>query len=262
VAVSKRSPREQKPAAVAAIHLRLREAILRGQLDAGAVLSQVRLAQEYGVSRTPMREALRMLQEEGLVHAEPNRRARVVRFQLDDLEAISAQRIMLSALATYLTVPHMDPDTLAGMSESFERMRKATAANDRDGWRVANLAFHDSHFARTPQLLLQDMRRLQERSALYRSIWLRDEPHLDPQSEVEHGVILDACKTGDAVEAMHGIARHNARVAIAAMTRAVPEREPITIRTALQLALGDGSASPLTSLRTAAGQRRLRRAAP
>lgn len=248
MSVSTERSRQPRKAIVAAIHLRLREAILGGQFPPGAVLSQVRLAEEYGVSRTPMREALRMLQEEGLVQAEPNLRARVANFQLDDLEAISGQRILLSSLATYLTVPHMDGQTLETMADLLERMRRATAGNDRERWRVANIAFHERHFSRAPELLLQDMRRLQERSALYRSIWLRDEPHLDAQSDTEHELILKACRKGDALEAMHGIARHNARVAITVMTHAIPEREPTTIRTALQFALGgDGGVVALTS---------------
>jgi DNA-binding GntR family transcriptional regulator len=62
---------------IAAIHDDLREAILRGDLKAGAVLSQVQLAEQFGVSRGPVREALRLLQREGLVDAELNRRVRV-----------------------------------------------------------------------------------------------------------------------------------------------------------------------------------------
>lgn len=238
----KRTPPHR--AAVAAIHLRLREAILRRKLHPGDVLSQVTLANEYGVSRTPMREALRMLQEEGLVTQEPNRRARVADFRLDDLEAIAAQRILLSAFATYLTVPHLDAAALAELSEAFERMRKAGTNGDAERWRSADVAFHEAHQSRAPVLLRQDIRRLQERSGLYRSIWLRDEPHHDAQSQLEHDLIAEACRRRDAVEAMRGVARHQARIAIAAMTRAIPEREPVTIRTALQLALGDGLTPP------------------
>ncbi len=204
------------------------------------MLSQVTLAKEYGVSRTPMREALRMLQEEGLVTQEPNRRARVADFRLDDLEAISAQRILLCALATYLTVPHLEPSSLDEVLEAFERMRKAATSGDAERWRSADVMFHEAHQSRAPVLLRQDIHRLQERSALYRSIWLRDEPHHDAQSQLEHELIAEACRRRDAVEAMRGVARHQARIAIAAMTRAIPEREPVTIRTALQLALGDG----------------------
>lgn len=59
------------------LHARLRKMILNGTIPPGSMLSQVKLAETLGVSRIPLREALRMLQEEGLVEAEHNQRARV-----------------------------------------------------------------------------------------------------------------------------------------------------------------------------------------
>ena len=57
------------------VHQKLRQVILDGSLGAGTILNQAELARAFGVSRTPMREAFRMLQEEGLIRAEPDRRA-------------------------------------------------------------------------------------------------------------------------------------------------------------------------------------------
>src|SRR3984885_6529486 len=68
------------------VYERVRNAILDGQLAPGAVMSQVALAQDLGISRTPLREALRMLQSEGLVEGEPNRRVRVAPMTASDLE--------------------------------------------------------------------------------------------------------------------------------------------------------------------------------
>jgi len=76
---------EEKIAA-AQVHKRLRQMILDGTVPPGTVLSQVQLAQEIGVSRTPLREALRMLQEEGLVLAEYNHRVRVADIDISELE--------------------------------------------------------------------------------------------------------------------------------------------------------------------------------
>lgn len=238
--MSEADPRKalRRQPTVPQVHQRLRQDILRGRLRPGAILSQVQLAADYGVSRTPLREAMRMLQEEGLLEAESNRRARVAAFSLDDLEAISGQRILASALATSLTVGRMDAGALSHMQQLFEAMVAASAASDAVTWRQANLIFHELHAARAPELLRQDMRRLQERNAIYMAVWQRDDPHLDPQSEVEHRSILAACRAGDSVEATRWIARHNARIAITVMANAVPEREPVTIRMALQLALG------------------------
>jgi len=235
-------PQAREKPDVGRIHKELREQILAGHIPAGTLLSQVELAESFGVSRTPLREALRMLQEEGLIQAENNRRARVVTFQLDDLEAISGQRILLSALATYITVPHLDPDDYAAMADSCEAMAAAADADDVAGWRTADAAFHAVHYSRAPQRLHHEVIRLAERNDLYRSVWLRDAPHRDSQTVIEHERILQACKQHSVLDAVHGIARHQARIAITVLTHAVPEREPAIIRAALQLVVGFGQA--------------------
>lgn len=227
---------------VGRIHKELREQILVGDIPAGTLLSQVELAESFGVSRTPLREALRMLQEEGLIQAENNRRARVATFHLDDLEAISGQRILLSALATYITVPHMDEGDYAAMASACAAMTAATDADDAAGWRTADAAFHAVHYSRAPQRLHNEVIRLAERNDLYRSVWLRDTPHTDQQTVIEHERILQACRQHNVLDAVHGIARHQARIAITVLTHSVPEHEPAIIRAALQLVLGFGLA--------------------
>jgi DNA-binding GntR family transcriptional regulator len=234
-------PARDKPD-VGRIHKELRDQILGGYIPAGTLLSQVELAESFGVSRTPLREALRMLQEEGLIQAENNRRARVATFQLDDLEAISGQRILLSSLATYITVPHLDENDYAAMAGSCAAMAAATEADDMAAWRAADAAFHAVHYSRAPQRLHQEVRRLAERNDLYRSVWSRDAPHRDAQTGIEHERILQACEQHSVLDAVHGIARHQARIAITVLTHAVPEREPAIIRAALQLVLGFGLA--------------------
>lgn len=228
---------------VRAVHRQLRDEILSGRYPLGAVLSQVQLAERYGVSRTPLREALRLLEEEGLIHAESNRRARVAEFHFDDLEAISAQRILLGAVATSVTVPMMDEADLAAMDEALESMVKAQAQDDVDAWKQADRLFHSAHMAHSPLLLRQDLERLSDRSALYCSVWARDTPHRDAQSADEHLVILEACQRHDPIAAAQGIARHRARIAISVMAGVMPEKEPACIRSALQIALGTGTSS-------------------
>src|ERR1700730_1857766 len=88
-------------------YLQLRRAIVRCEIPNGVQLSQRELSQLMGVGRTPLREALRMLQREGLVEAEPNHRVRVADFSIPDLEQLYAMRISLEALAIRLTVPFL-----------------------------------------------------------------------------------------------------------------------------------------------------------
>src|SRR5262249_61656538 len=99
--------------AAGVVRARLRSAILGGDPAPTAPLSQVRLAARLGVSRPPLREALRMLQREGLIDSEPNRRVRVAKLSLADLEQLYAGRVLIEALAVRLTVPAYTVDDLA-----------------------------------------------------------------------------------------------------------------------------------------------------
>jgi len=238
-ATSSRMGRRDPSLTVRTVHRRLRDEILSGRYTFGDVLPQVQLAQRYGVSRTPLREALRLLEEEGLIDAESNRRARVAQFRFDDLEAISAQRIMMSAVATSVSVPRLSDAEVADMSRDLGAMERARD-QDAEAWKQANVHFHNVHMSHAPLLLRQDLERLSDRNALYRSVWTRDAPHSDPQTVVEHEELVRACERRDGVAAAHGMARHQARIAIAVMAQVVPEQEPATIRAALNMVLGAG----------------------
>jgi GntR family transcriptional regulator, rspAB operon transcriptional repressor len=108
---------------VAHIHARLREAILSGDMAAGEVTTQVALGESLGAGRTPIREALRLLQREGLVIAEPNRRVRVAELSADDAESLYVSRIALEVVALRITVPALrSPDfaELEGLMAQME----------------------------------------------------------------------------------------------------------------------------------------------
>jgi DNA-binding GntR family transcriptional regulator len=85
--------------AIPHVHAYLRECILDGTLTPGTKLSQVSLARQLGISRTPLREVLRMLQEEGLVEIEPNQRTRVAGLDPQELDDVYASRILFETLA-------------------------------------------------------------------------------------------------------------------------------------------------------------------
>src|SRR5580700_1837784 len=100
-------PRRQNWENAEAVHDELRAAILRNELPAGMILNQVHVAERLGVSRTPLREAFRMLQREGLIEGESNKRMRVAGLSLAGLEDLYAMRILLEGLAIRLTVPRL-----------------------------------------------------------------------------------------------------------------------------------------------------------
>src|SRR5216683_6758582 len=95
--------------AIPYVHAYLRECILNGTLSPGTKLSQVSLAAQLGISRTPLREVLRMLQEEGLVGIEPNQRTRVAGLDPQELDDVYASRILLETLALSMTLEEFTP---------------------------------------------------------------------------------------------------------------------------------------------------------
>src|SRR5438034_6443771 len=96
-----------------AVYRRLYAEILAGHLDPGKPVSQIKLAERLGVSRTPLREALRMLERDGLIHSEPNRRVRVTPVSVEDLEQLYALRVTVEALAIRITVPRLGDEDFA-----------------------------------------------------------------------------------------------------------------------------------------------------
>src|SRR5205807_4248969 len=124
------------------VYVRVRTAILDGELAPGAVMSQVALAEELGISRTPLREALRMLQSERLVEAEPNRRVRLAPMSAADLEELCIARIALEAEAMRLSVSRLTPENLARLEGYMAEMAHYAQAKDYRRWTVPHRNFH------------------------------------------------------------------------------------------------------------------------
>src|SRR6266702_3731537 len=100
----------------------LRSQIMSGKIAPGTVVSQAGLAREIGVSRTPVREAMRMLQDEKWIDAQPNNRGRVKGFDADELDAVYAMRIFTEPLAVALTIPRLSHAHLEMIERAHEQM--------------------------------------------------------------------------------------------------------------------------------------------
>jgi DNA-binding GntR family transcriptional regulator len=248
-----------------AVHTRLRQLILDGTLPPGTVLSQLQLSEALGVSRTPLREALRMLQEEGLVDAEPNQRPRVKGFDSSDLESVYSTRIMLESFAVALTIPTLTADDIGAAEEALGRMRMATQHEDFDEWRRAHRGFHLVLVRGAGDQLVQLIEFQAERAERYlrfyqlrdtRSWWSRD-------TEAEHRDLLDALTrdqkgSREGQESVAAVGRHLARTALWVIAEAEPERDPLPIRLALQMALSAATGNPWTWSKGAAADASLR----
>jgi GntR family transcriptional regulator, rspAB operon transcriptional repressor len=218
------------------VHDRLRASILRGEFDSDSPISQVQLAARLGVSRTPLREALRMLEREGLIDSEPNRRVRVAQLTVADLEQLYAARIVIESLGARLAVPVLSAADLADMRRMLGQM---TEVKDHDlaAWDVWHRAFHDLLKNRYGDRLSRTARDLFDYTERYRHVYLT-EPHALVTVEQDHRAIFESCQAGDALAASVHLARHTARAALTVIALAEPEHDPVPVREALRMVTG------------------------
>jgi DNA-binding GntR family transcriptional regulator len=219
-----------------AIHDYLRRMILDGHLGPSAVLSQVAVAEQLGVSRTPVREALRKLEEEGLVASEINHRARVRPLDPQELDALYARRILAEALAVRLSVERFQPGDLRKLEALCQRMSKAAAADDFESWQASHREFHSKLVAPAGDGLKQSLRRYAERSERYLYMLLRQlRPDWWRRGEAEHREIFDCYRRADVSAAVNCIVRHLARTALQLSAMLAPDRAPVAVRAAVAL---------------------------
>jgi DNA-binding GntR family transcriptional regulator len=239
------------------VYRRLREAILHGRLAPGGVVSQVQLARELGVSRTPLREAVRMLQRDGLVSGEANRMVRVATFSIQDVEELYAVRIANEALAIRLTVPGMTDQDDASLKESLDQMASLAGLGDVDGWELKHRAFHTHLVRGGGTRLCTLLSELYDHAERYRRLYITSEPRAMSIGAAEHEAIVDACRARDAPGAAAELARHLSRTALMALMQIAPEHEPAMVRGTLRAVLdgnhGRSASSGLSGTGSSAG---------
>lgn len=213
----------------------LRASILSGDLAPDTPLSSVQLAERFGVSRTPLREAFRLLQEEGLVTMTDNHRPRVALISPDDLDAVYSQRILLSALSTSLTVPDLTPTDIEKMQGAFDQMTSSDASGDRRSWAESDAVFHATHMASATPQLRHELHQLQRRCRYFFTIWKRHRPEEQTATITDHARILDACREGDRDAAAEGMARHLHRIGSTLHEAVAPEGNASGMNAALRL---------------------------
>ncbi len=129
---------------LAHIYETLRQEIITGAIPAGSRLTEERLAADYGVSRTPIREALRLLQREGLVQVIPGRGATVPSISQQDIIDIYQCRAYLRGLVSRLAAERKDPQTLARLQSLLRVMEDAVARNDLNAYFVGMVNFDEA----------------------------------------------------------------------------------------------------------------------
>lgn len=184
----------------------LRAAIVAGRYRPGERLVEDRLAADFGVSRNPVREALRSLASEGLVVLTPRRGAAVAVFGATEGQEMIEVRAMLEGLNARHAARRHDPAMIAALREVLEEGRaKADTASPEELVRL-NARFHDLLAAAGSNRILGDiMRMLRDRTNL---VFVQSSPVAAPQNWAEHAAILGAVIAGDEELAALHATRH------------------------------------------------------
>ena len=184
---------------------RLRSEILRGALEPGTRLRQGQLAARFGVSTTPVREALALLQAEGLVRIDPHRGAVVFLPSVRDVREYYEIREALESLAITLALDRIDDSLLDDLQELVEKMRQE---QDEEQWAAMNQEFHRRIYRASERpRLLSMIESLRDASRTYIQMYVA---HQAPgeRSDADHQRILDACRGHDAGKARAAVSYH------------------------------------------------------
>lgn len=191
----------------------LRRAILSGELAPGEPLTVGPLAERYGLTLMPLREAIARLASEDLVELDPHRTARVARLDHDRMNEEYAVRAVLEAAAAAQAVPHLDAKALAELEDLLRRMDRARDARRTADYWALTKQFHERIYEATPSRLLRDeVDRVRVRTLRYLSVFAKDQD-LVHTAQREHWRILDAIKAGDPEDVEQLVREHVATVA-------------------------------------------------
>ena len=186
----------------------LRRAILKGELEPGERLMEIALANKLGVSRTPIREAIRKLELEGLVVMIPRKGAEVARITEKDLRDVLEVRTSLEKLAIELACDRITEDDIYDLKLACKNYEESFGKDDLTPIAEKDVAFHDIIFRSTKNArLIQILNNLREQMYRYRLEYLKDTQSHDRLVE-EHQRIVDAIIDKNKEEAVRLIQEH------------------------------------------------------
>lgn len=189
----------------------IRQQILAGAYTAGQVLRQEDLAAQLGVSRIPVREALRQLEVEGYIDLHAHRGATVTGLSADDALEIYEIRASLEVLALKLAIPNLTPTDLAQADALLDAIDAEPA--DFKQWAELNWQFHETLYAPCRKArLLAMIKALHDNVGRYLRTSLSVGTHSKP-SQQEHRALLTACRKRDTQLATSLLDRHLASTA-------------------------------------------------
>lgn len=179
----------------------IRTAILGGVLAPGEQLVERTLAAQLGVSKTPIREALRSLENSGLLESHPSRGVVVRRVDAKLVENLYEFRLLVEPTAVRLSVPHQDPAQLRKARKALEAGRRLGGQREFSDLSRLNRAFHELLYEACPNDLLKSgLSGMRDQLTLVAASGWRAEPSWDLEGQ-EHLAILEAVSNGEADKA-------------------------------------------------------------
>ncbi len=208
----------------------LRDEIMRGQLEPGERVLEVDLARRFGVSRQPVREAIRTLEREGVLTSLPNRGTFVTRVSLEDAIAIQDIRAQLEGLAARLAVEHLTPADFKRMRELIKDMRDAGRRRSSHELVALDLEFHALINTRSEHRLLLEV--LASVGVYTRGFIVHTKSYFASQRDLQfvansHALLLQALLTREPDRAEQAVHAH-IQSALASLMAASPSAADAT----------------------------------
>lgn len=209
----------------------LRSWILTRRILPGAPIRQDAIAEALGVSRVPVREALKILEGEGHVVYKPHRGYTLVQLNVNDLIEIYRIREILEAEAIRRSVPNLGPDEFERMHDAIEEMEKASKEGNIIDLTAANRRFHFTMFEASGMPRLQNLiLTLWDSSDPYRSVYFFEDSHRKTVNE-EHREIMKLVEAG-AVEELLVVLETHRDNAIRGLSEVLGEEDEPTTESA------------------------------
>src|ERR1043165_3647264 len=191
----------------------VRRAILSGELRPGEPLTVGSLADRFGLTHMPLREALSHLAAEGLVDIEPHQSARVGRLSHERMQEEYFVRSILEAAAAAQATSHLDDAAFAALEELLGRMDRARDAKLTASYWALTKTFHERIYAAAPSRLLRDeVERVRTRTLRYLPVFEKDQ-ELVHTAQREHWESFRALRSRDATKVEKLVRSHVATVA-------------------------------------------------
>ena len=186
----------------------LRQAILRGELKPGERLMEIQLANKLGVSRTPIREAIRKLELEGLVLMIPRKGAEVAEITEKSLRDVLEVRRALEELAVQLACEKITKEEIRELERVAKEFQQVVNSSDITEIAEVDVCFHDIIYTATDnQKLIQLLNNLREQMYRYRVEYLKRDG-VFPQLIAEHEAIIRHIENNEKEKATEVMCRH------------------------------------------------------